>query len=69
MAQIKNSFDPITITKIKKGCIRALSGPLGVAVISLALSLPKTTWWLVGISWLLPAGINAVIEYNKGEPK
>ena len=67
MAQIKNKLDDETVSKIKKGALWALSGPVGLALIDLAMKAPKSAWWGIAIAWIVPTVINAVREYKKGE--
>lgn len=65
--QKKNSFDSVTLQKIKKSFFWALSGPIGVAILDLAVKAPRNTWWGVLIAYGLPVLLNAVREYKKGE--
>lgn len=67
MAQIKNEFDSETKKKIIKSFKWALSGPIGLAIIDLALKAPQKYWWGVLIAYVLPIIVNAVKEYKTGE--
>lgn len=66
MNQIKNKLDPVTIARIKKGAFLALSGPIGLAIIDLAIQAPKSAWWGVLVAYVVPVVINAIREYQKG---
>lgn len=64
--QKKNSFDSLTLAKIKHSFLWALSGPIGVAIVDLAAQAPRNVWWGVLVGYGLPVVINAIREYKKG---
>jgi hypothetical protein len=67
MSQIKNSFDNVTLGKIKRSLLWALSGSLGVAIVNLSTQAPKDAWWGVLVAYSVPIIINAIKEYSAGK--
>lgn len=68
MSQQKFSFDKITLQKIAKGALIALSGAAGIGLLNYlgALEINNELLAMV-VAWLVPTGINAIREWMKGQ--
>lgn len=64
--QVKNSFDPETITKIMKGAAISGIGAAALFILSAAGTIDAGGWTPL-IAFLVPFLTNLIREYVKGE--
>ncbi len=67
MTQLKNQFDEITIKKILKGALIAACGSASLYILQWLGTLNYGSQLTPIIALIIPALVNAIKEYIKGE--